>query len=122
MDGKFYGTTSEGGTYRARYDLQDRLRGRIRPLHTFRYLPHPRAALVQASDGTFYGSTEVLGNKAPSPRPASAGHPSPAVPPPGGLLLEVQWIKWISALWAAGRAGEGKGVREPRLTHASAVG
>jgi hypothetical protein len=49
----------------------------------------------------------------PSPR---LRHPSPAGPPPGGLLLEVQWN---TTLWAAGRAGEGRGEREgvsnPRL-------
>src|SRR3974377_1725501 len=52
----------------------------------------------------------------PSPRPASAGPPPPAGPPPQGpgawRALEPR-----EGLWAAGRAGEGKGERDGASTH-----
>jgi uncharacterized repeat protein (TIGR03803 family) len=65
IDGNFYGTTPGGGTTEACGTLGCGTVFRITPggilttLHTFHYMDgaNPEAALVQAADGDFYGTT-----------------------------------------------------------------
>ena len=56
-DGKFYGTTSEGGTYGLGTIFRMGSRGLFTTPNNFQYLPRPLAALVEGTDGNFYGST-----------------------------------------------------------------
>ena len=68
-DGNFYGTTSEGGANRnAGTVFKISAAGKLTTLHNFCAKPHctdgahPEAALVQGTDGDFYGTTGGGGN------------------------------------------------------------
>lgn len=59
-DGNFYGTTSYGGTNNAGTVFKLGASGEITTLHSFTGQPdgaYPEAGLIQASDGSFYGTT-----------------------------------------------------------------
>jgi uncharacterized repeat protein (TIGR03803 family) len=61
IDGNFYGTTSEGGDYGKGTVFKITPDGTLTTLHSFAGTGNdgadPEAALVQASDGSFYGTT-----------------------------------------------------------------
>lgn len=67
VDGNFYGTASGGGVFNAGTVFKVSVRGKFKTLHSFRGYPFegaaPYAGLVQASDGSFYGTTVVGGTK-----------------------------------------------------------
>ena len=60
-DGNFYGTTSLGGAYDVGTVFRITPRGTVTVLHAFSGSPSdgssPRTALIQATDGDFYGTT-----------------------------------------------------------------
>jgi uncharacterized repeat protein (TIGR03803 family) len=64
-DGNFYGTTSSGGTSGAGTVFKISTNGVLTSLYSFadgtNYGANPSAALVQGSDGSFYGTTEYGG-------------------------------------------------------------
>ena len=64
-DEDFYGTTFEGGTHRKGTVFKITSGGKLKVLHSFGGDPtegaNPRAALVQGTDGNFYGTTEAGG-------------------------------------------------------------
>jgi uncharacterized repeat protein (TIGR03803 family) len=61
VDGNFYGTTSFGGTFGNGTVFKLTATGTLTTLHSFDYTAgdgaQPFAALIQASDGNFYGTT-----------------------------------------------------------------
>ena len=59
-DGKFYGTTSQGGAY-GLGTIFTQVVGNFSTWHTFQYLFEPLAALLNGSDGNFYGTTAYGG-------------------------------------------------------------
>jgi len=67
FDGKLYGTTSEGGAQNAGTVFKVSSTGRLFTLYSFCSLPgcadgrFPQTALVQGSDGDFYGVTQAGG-------------------------------------------------------------
>jgi uncharacterized repeat protein (TIGR03803 family) len=63
-DGFFYGTTLEGGARNSGTVFRMDRTGVVTVLHSFDYLTTgvlPRAELIEASDGFFYGTTEAGG-------------------------------------------------------------
>ena len=63
-DGNFYGTTAEGGTYNDGTVFQMTTNGTLTTVASFNYSVnggYPYAALVQGTDGNFYGTTEAGG-------------------------------------------------------------
>ena len=65
-DGNFYGTSLAGGTAGYGWVFKITPSGTLTTLHNFGPLPngtYPSAALVQASDGNFYGTTKEGGTK-----------------------------------------------------------
>ena len=65
-DGNFYGTTYEGGLSNAGAIFKITPAGALTPLHTFTNGAdggHSYAALIQATDGNFYGTTASGGGK-----------------------------------------------------------
>jgi uncharacterized repeat protein (TIGR03803 family) len=63
-DGNFYGTSLAGGTVAYGWVFKITPSGTLTTLHNFGPLPsgtYPSAALVQASDGNFYGTTKQGG-------------------------------------------------------------
>jgi uncharacterized repeat protein (TIGR03803 family) len=63
-DGNFYGTSLAGGTVGYGWVFKITPSGTLTTLHNFGRLPsgtYPSAALVQASDGNFYGTTKEGG-------------------------------------------------------------
>ncbi len=65
-DGKFYGTTYQGGTFGSGTVFMMTAAGAMTVLHSFAGGPadgaHPRAGLVQTVDGNFYGTTQRGGD------------------------------------------------------------
>jgi uncharacterized repeat protein (TIGR03803 family) len=63
-NGDFYGTTSQGGTYGGGTAFKITPSGALTTLHSFCSLPNcadgafPNAALIQATDGDLYGTTD----------------------------------------------------------------
>src|SRR5262245_5781347 len=68
-DGAFYGTTSGGGAFSAGTAFRANMFGRISVLHSFGDGPSdgqfPSSPLIQAADGTFFGTTFGGGNPNP---------------------------------------------------------
>jgi uncharacterized repeat protein (TIGR03803 family) len=63
-DGNFYGTSLAGGTVGYGWVFKITPSGTLTTLHNFGRLPsgtYPSAALVQTSDGNFYGTTKEGG-------------------------------------------------------------
>jgi uncharacterized repeat protein (TIGR03803 family) len=56
-DGKFYGTTTQGGNYFLGTIFRIVARGSFATVHSFAYLPQTPAALAEGTDGNFYGAS-----------------------------------------------------------------
>src|SRR5262249_15795497 len=76
-DGDFYGTTRGGGTLGRGTVFRIDSSGNLTTLHSFTDFPDdgsaPNAALIQATDGNFYGTTTLGGQKAGSSKYCRAG-------------------------------------------------
>jgi uncharacterized repeat protein (TIGR03803 family) len=60
-DGRFYGTTYQGGVYGFGTVFSISSGGQFTSVHAFQIIPYPMAGLVQANDGSLYGSTLIGG-------------------------------------------------------------
>ncbi|HWY55073.1 MAG TPA: choice-of-anchor tandem repeat GloVer-containing protein [Terriglobales bacterium] len=67
VDGDFYGTTAQGGTYGGGTIFKITAAGKLTTLYSFCKArcadgDYPAGALIQATDGDFYGTTELGGS------------------------------------------------------------